>query len=698
MKIEKTALFDSPPERVRAFFMVVLWVTVMIVMPVSTSLALDGTPGDDVIINSVNLPGEDIKGLAGDDTITNNGTVGQHIWGNAGNDTITNNGTVGWHIIGGLGNDTITNNGTVGLYIYGGLGNDTITNNGTVGGYIFGDSGDDTITNNGTVGQHIWGNDGNDTITNSGTVGWDIRGGDNDDTLQLAGACNVGGSITAFERFFKTGAGTATVGGNLNDGDLGYSFIESYNGIFPLINVTGTAQTGGDLEPYGYFPAGDSVLIAASGLAGVGFNPVIDNSSVLDFTVASVGNDVVLTVTRRSYMDVLSGLKGNDRALTGALDDIADDATGDLAYVIGRIDFMTPSDIEAALHQLWPTTLSGLEAVSFNNISLFNNTVMDRLRNLQQGFYAADQPGFLFAGDPRIFLASAGDTTGLGVSKSGQYNTGAYGRMLFSHGNQESSSEHPGYDYNTAGFVFGMDKSFSPDFIGGVDIGYVSSDIFFKDTGESRGSVETLHAGVYGTRIFDRLHIDASLSGGYLWYESDRRIVFSTIDRNAKAEFNGWELDAHIGAGYDFNPAGFIITPEATLDYAHVHTDGYTEDHAGDLNLHVDSINNNSLATILGVRAAYPFQLDEDLMFIPSIRAAWKHEFLRDENNVRTYLTGAPSESFAIELADPERDSALIGVGLLLKGTRASLDVHYNGDISSNFDTHSIIAEIRYAF
>jgi outer membrane autotransporter protein len=326
---------------------------------------------------------------------------------------------------------------------------------------------------------------------------------------------------------------------------------------------------------------------------------------------------------------------------------------------------------------------------------------MRRLQELRNGFYTAKDTNRSFANHPPILLASAADTVSLGLvhpSRSNEYDLGVFADVVGGVGNRNEVSEHPGYQYDTAGFVLGLDHAFIPGLIGGLDVGYVFSGIDYKDVGDSRGRVDTLHGGIYGTRFFKHWHIDAALSGGYNWYESGRRIVFGAVNRTAEADFSGWLLDAHLGGGYDFEPGGFIITPQAAIDYALLHTNGYTEHGAGALDLDVDAVDTHSLATSLGATMAYPFEMIANVTLVPSISAAWQHEFLGDKDDNRTYLIGAPSGAFFIDTAGPDPDSALIGVALLLQGEQVSFDMRYDAKLSSHLDAHHFNAELRYVF
>jgi len=62
-------------------------------------------------------------------------------------------------------------------------------------------------------------------------------------------------------------------------------------------------------------------------------------------------------------------------------------------------------------------------------------------------------------------------------------------------------------------------------------------------------------------------------------------LVGSSINRIAKAEYDGQQYTAYGEAGY-YIPAGNInLTPLASLQYTRLHLDGYTETGADALNL-----------------------------------------------------------------------------------------------------------------
>ncbi|MFH0780998.1 MAG: DUF4347 domain-containing protein [Pseudomonadota bacterium] len=231
-------------------------------------VAIYGGAGGDIIYNQGSIY-SGIAGEAGDDTITNDGTLGApgrdgEIFGDGGNDTITNSatGNIG-AIYGGGGDDDILNQGSIYYGIAGNAGDDTITNEGTLGapgrdGEIFGDRGNDTITNStgGSV-NHIIGGGGDDLVINQGNVAGDIKGNGGNDLLANIGS--VGGTITG-------GSGDDMIGnmGTIVSDILG----KSGNDLLANIGSVGRTINGG---------AGDDLIVNldVAFVLGPVFGPIV---------------------------------------------------------------------------------------------------------------------------------------------------------------------------------------------------------------------------------------------------------------------------------------------------------------------------------------------------------------------------------------------------------------------------------------
>ncbi len=264
-------------------------------------IVVDGGEGNDTIIVQGVKSDMDIKGGAGDDTITlDAATTGRAtIHGDAGIDTIT--GGSGDDIIyGGLGDDIID----------GGAGMDIIFGDGETLGTTFADA-------------SIAGNDGNDTI----------HGGDDDDILFGAGGD---------DKLWGDGGSDILIGDAgsvaLNDG-LGTWSIDWTKGV----SGTMTAKTGGDDELHG--GAGKDYLFGGAGddtLQGDANDDRLFGEAGFDTLGGGDGKDIIFgdgwTTAGDSHLNDDYPAKGLQPTTGGEKDDIQGGAGDDIIFGGGGKD------------------------------------------------------------------------------------------------------------------------------------------------------------------------------------------------------------------------------------------------------------------------------------------------------------------------------------------------------------------------
>ena len=204
----------------------------------------------DDLINGAGIPGEEIVGTDGDDSLI--GTVNDDtLAGGAGNDNIDSGGGGNNNVSGSDGNDTLFG-GPGDDSIGGGLGDDTIFGNG--GNDVLGAGfGNDSVSG-GTGNDVVAGGAGNDTL--EGGEGNDSMSGSfgNDLIFGNGGADDIGGGTG--RDTIDAGAGNDSVGGGEGDDSI----------------------SGGDGNDF---------------LAGGGRNDTIDGGTGNDTINGGAGNDVI---------------------------------------------------------------------------------------------------------------------------------------------------------------------------------------------------------------------------------------------------------------------------------------------------------------------------------------------------------------------------------------------------------------------
>lgn len=171
------------------------------------------------------------------------------------------------------------------------------------------------------------------------------------------------------------------------------------------------------------------------------------------------------------------------------------------------------------------------------------------------------------------------------------------------------------------------------------------------------------------------------MGGGYNDYKVRRSIEFSTVDRTARSQPNGGQLNTSINLGYDWQVGNFTFGPIAGAQYTYAGIGGFTESGAESLNLKLGQQNINSLRSTLGGRVAYSWEVSDQILVIPEVRMLWQHEFLNNPRSINSALDGGAGPSFGYETSAPARDSVFAGAGISAQfGKNWNAFVYYNID------------------
>jgi Ca2+-binding RTX toxin-like protein len=324
---------------------------------------------DIVIIGNASVPGSNVQGTAGNDSLT----------GTEGNDTIS--GLAGNDTINALGGDDTLDGGAGIDNLNGGLGNDTYV---VTAGDVLSDAGGmdlvqssvdwvladgfENLTLTGTGNINATGNNAANVLTgNSGNNFFNPRGGD--DTIH-AGAGN--------DLIRLGGGGVPTYGNKIIDGGDGFDTLD-FGGFAKSAIIVNLAAAGGTINGGGDARQGSATLFSIEQVIGDGFDDRISGSNLgLEVLNGGGGNDT------------LDGRGGND-TLTGGLG--ADTFVFDTAPGAANADQVT-------------------DFVSATDRLNFDNAVLTEV--------GAD--GNFAAGDAR-FAAGAGFTSGRDASDRIVYDT-----------------------------------------------------------------------------------------------------------------------------------------------------------------------------------------------------------------------------------------------------------------------------------
>jgi uncharacterized protein with beta-barrel porin domain len=293
--------------------------------------------------------------------------------------------------------------------------------------------------------------------------------------------------------------------------------------------------------------------------------------------------------------------------------------------------------------------------------------------------------------DPRV-ATDASPSAAIDSALGGRLGVFVNGRVSF--GDKDASDREQGFDFVSGGVTTGVDYRFTDNLVLGVALSYTHSraDITFNFG-------ETISDGygiaVYGTYYVGGFYLDGH--AGFEWneYDTERRVVYSTFDRTARADMSGQQYTANLGSGYDFRVGAATFTPYGRVEYVHL-----TEKGALGLDLFVDRQHIDSLQTALGGRASYSINTPFGVV-VPFGSFEWRHEFLNDTRSVTAKYAVDPFNTFfVIPTENPDRDYFALAVGAsaqFSKGISAFLNYETALGLRS-VTAHGFTGGVRFEF
>lgn len=674
----------------------------------------DGSSGGgNLIVNSGTVNG-DIVGSwnigAGSsstgNTISNSGTVNGDIWGSrdegpgavGGDDTITNSGIVNGSIFGGTGNDTIIHVGgsSLGGVADGGPGSDELgfDNMGSLDGSLLG-----TVylsfENLGIYG-------GRTSLTGT----WDFSGGQ---ATVYSGNLNLRSSLIADTLTIESGgvlSGTGRFSGRL----VNYGTISPGNSIGTLhvsgsvafmpgsvflaeirpggasdrLTVNGPVSLRGGtvrtaLSRSLYTDGRSWKIISATGGVSGRFSRLSyrDHSETVDLGLSYRSDGVLLEIDRTPYASF--GLTPAGKAVGGTLDAIVPLAHGEMASFLTAMDFdMSRAQIGNALGALSPEMYAGFAAAGLRSAGVFDQATALHQNEFRQGKI--------------LGLASSPDEEAV---SHGQWTV--WTRALGDWSERDSDAGYLGYSQDLGGIVFGTDRQFADNLRMGVDLGYTDSDLDWDGTAHS-GSLQGKHIGLYAGAEPGNFFFDASL--GYSDFSADavRSVAITGFSSLAGGEFDADAWAGRLEGGYTIAVKSWQFCPLASLSYAHLNQDGFSENGAGAFNLDIADTDSDSLAGTLGARFSGLITRGQ-WQHMPRVDLRWLHQFEDEGAVVTANFSGYPSAAFDVAGIAPVDDQGLLSLGLSSGyGRNLLLYLDYGVAVADGYDSQLISGGLSWKF
>jgi autotransporter-associated beta strand protein len=513
----------------------------------------------------------------------------------------------------------------------------------------------------------------------------------------LTGTGTVGGINAAAGSVVAPGSLTAPLTANGNylhsDGAV-FRVLANASGSASRLNVNGTATLAGGvvdvLAEDGSYAASTryTILNATSGVSGT-LGSVNTNLVFLTPTLQYDFNNVFLTLARNDADFASVAQTPNQLAVAQALDNAADaGAGGDMGNVLADLSTLSAPAARSAFESLDGLIYTLLPTIGVTDVTLFNRATSSRLRDSRQ---TTTSPRLAFNDSTLVTQRLASVAGGAAASEpSRNLWASAYG----SDGDLEGDASSGDYDYRIAGFVLGVDTELGKNWVAGVSTGF--SDWSVRNDGRGdRADVNAWRIAAYTRFTSGALRLDGVVGYGNIQYDSDRRIVFATVDRTASADYYADQFTAFVSGGYRFTAGSYGIEPFAALQWVDESRDAFTESGAASVDLSVTDESYRSTRGIVGARVDRDFDADGGTGHV-ELRAGYSREF-SGVPTLNATLVGDPTQtSMGIAVENFGRNYGFLGAGAsLTTDDGATVFIDASVDFQSNGGSAAVLAGVR---
>lgn len=553
----------------------------------------------------------------------------------------------------------------------------------------------DTIVNNGrlVIDGSVLGN----VQVNAGILGGNGTIGGN--LANNGGTVNVGNS-----------PGILNVGGNFVQGPNGTFIVEvagNVPGLYDQLNAGGTVTMNGALVLQilpGYVPQiGDTYNFLTAGLGGIGqfssFTTSLNGSLQANLTYGADGLPQIVII-QGLFNTPGFARTPNQRSVAANLDTFS--TSGQSAPLFNYLNSLPGTSLADAYDQISPDEYGSMSRPILSYNATQQSNLQRRFADLRAGSTGFSANGFTLLGfDRSLLLAGGGDAMArqilgdpnkspMRVAKDNKWGFFVNGAGQF--GDMKTDGNGTGYEFTTGGINLGMDYRLSESVVVGGSLGYANSS---TDTGGSGGSIQANNAKalLYASWFNKGFYANGAVGGGGTSYDTKRNVLGSQVS----GDTSGGDFTTFLGTGYDFKAGALTIGPAVSLEYSYVNVSGFTE-RGGLAPLQIQDQNLDSLRSRMGMLASYLFEAG-DVRIIPTLNAAWQHEFLDSAGNVAARFANGAGGVFGVQSAEAERDSAILGLGVNVEWSPTlSTYLAYDAEAAERFLAQSISGGVRVKF
>ena len=262
----------------------------------------------------------------------------------------------------------------------------------------------------------------------------------------------------------------------------------------------------------------------------------------------------------------------------------------------------------------------------------------------------------------------------------------AWVQGLYNKSKLDDTSKSKGFDSDTKGVAFGLEKYLTEDVKAGIGYSYSQTDIdgFMRDT-----DVDTHTAILYGEYKPSNWFVNGIATYGWSDYEEKKNVG----GVNVKADYDVETLGLQLMTGYDMNFNALNVTPEAGLRYVRVDQDSYKDGADQRVSGHTSDI----ITGVIGAKVSKDIALNNGLNLKPEARLAATYDLETDKSNA--VVTLANGSAYKVNGEGLDRFGVELGAGLTAElNDKVEVTLGYEGKFRDDYQDHSGILSAKYKF
>jgi outer membrane autotransporter protein len=380
-----------------------------------------------------------------------------------------------------------------------------------------------------------------------------------------------------------------------------------------------------------------------------------------------------------AYAQTTLGVTANQNAVGAVLTAPIGVPDADTQTLITAATVADPVIRSSALAQLSPQAYSLLPEVSLNGVELQETNILRYVRDLRGN---AERP----------------DGSEVPTERLGRVGFFALGGARF--GSYDAATDRTRVKNDNYAFMGGADFRLTPKTTIGAFGGWQQSDVdLAPGPVPAPTKLKSWFAGGFGTAGVGPVYVDFWGSYNDLDWTLNRGYAFGDTSASLSAKTDGRVWAAGVATGLSFSAGNFEIEPFATLRYADIKIDGFSES-GSPAALNVSRMDVESLRLNLGGRIGTKFEAG-NVTVRPQLRGGWYREFkLDDPRTISTsFRSAAVNTPFAFVTSPLTNEYYNAGAALNIAGTGpVSMVVDYDVQFDDDRQFHALSLSARFKF